>query len=787
MTIAAASLHFVALAMLAVPQATPTTATSDKATMPKMMPMPMVAPLFLENQEFSSTLYMVNDLNMPASAQVTLFDLDGNMICMDTISFKPNSQQSVDIRELLEKFKSPATMGSLRLQPQTSSGTGILGQLSLTYYGPKTTFFDEEMLMPSMEGSSTLRAVADGDYLSAVAITSLSEASQTLTVSCLSEAGSPVTKRMSLAPNETTIVRPCAAEELTPFAGKIGEDFRTNIERPRPDNLHRSSGISITSDGMPGSFSAYGLSYNGRGPEAYFSSINFADPKMLRSSGLVYTGIPVGESSLLPSGNFTPQIFAANFSNAEAEITVQFATTQGDQTHVVTVLKTALEAQTTRAYDLNGLRGDERLQNSFIVRSNAPPGAVLSKLVARSDGTLRELDLLGKDYQQIEDAGNHPWSVENGMLSTLLLFNHSPQPTYFSIRVANDKALWLKSIKLNSMETKAISINELIVSQEKDDKGKVLPKRLLRGEVGWLSPATTEVSGRILQSDRSVPLARNFSCNNCNMICNTPTLDPFSSLNIAEGEEGELGTITPVWCSVYCSYYSSCPNSTDTTTYSNNGSLAYSWWGGGSVASLVSGSLSSSSTWQGNAPGKTTANFSVSMGSGAPYSCQSSAPVSDQVPDHLWVNTDTQGPITTCTNGNVGRVRKIQYGIQDVSNHFLSEPIGLIETFTSQSNGGKNTCTGQIVPITDVCTSSSVTGDPTGFFTDTIGTGCAAPQQGCGFTFTGQVWSWCSALGEGGGPKTPQPLASLGDVVATQTLITVDGTQHLTQGWVPPK
>ena len=89
---------------------------------------------------------------------------------------------------------------------------------------------------------------------------------------------------------------------------------------------------------------------------------------------------------------------------------MQFATTSGDQTRRITVLHTTLEGQSSGTYELKGLKGDERLQNSFIVHSNAPPGAVLSKLVARSEGALRELDLLRKDEHQIEDAGDHPWS-----------------------------------------------------------------------------------------------------------------------------------------------------------------------------------------------------------------------------------------------------------------------------------------------------------------------------------------------------------------------------------------
>src|SRR3954468_19628079 len=57
-----------------------------------MMSMPMVGALFLANQKFSSTLYMVNELNIPATAKVTLFDLYGAKIAEKNGEFKPNSQ-----------------------------------------------------------------------------------------------------------------------------------------------------------------------------------------------------------------------------------------------------------------------------------------------------------------------------------------------------------------------------------------------------------------------------------------------------------------------------------------------------------------------------------------------------------------------------------------------------------------------------------------------------------------------------------------------------------------------
>jgi hypothetical protein len=99
-------------------------AAASSASM--MMQMPMVAPLFVENGEFSTTIYMVNDLSIPATAKVILFDLDGIQIAEKTVHFNPNSQQQLSIRKLLAEANCGASMGSVQLQPQTDQGTGIL-------------------------------------------------------------------------------------------------------------------------------------------------------------------------------------------------------------------------------------------------------------------------------------------------------------------------------------------------------------------------------------------------------------------------------------------------------------------------------------------------------------------------------------------------------------------------------------------------------------------------------------------------------------------------------------
>jgi hypothetical protein len=269
-----AQLHALALLIALLPTCVPaqSSETGDKAVRAQpsaeaqgsnpaaaaMMPMPMVAPLFLQNQEFSSTLYMVNELKIAASAEVTLSDLEGNLIGKETVSFKPNSQQRIEIGALLEKFKSAATLGSLQMAAHTNYGTGILGQLSLTHHGVKTSVFDEEMAMPSMHGSSTLRAVSDADRVSLVAITSLSHMNQRVAISCLQDPGPPVTGSVSLAPNQTALIRPCSEDDATPFLAGLGSDPTEDPREPARGNSPHSAGISLVSDAMPGGFAAYG-------------------------------------------------------------------------------------------------------------------------------------------------------------------------------------------------------------------------------------------------------------------------------------------------------------------------------------------------------------------------------------------------------------------------------------------------------------------------------------------------------------------------------------------------
>jgi hypothetical protein len=81
-------------------------------------------------------------------------------------------------------------------------------------------------------------------------------------------------------------------------------------------SLDASSGISVTSD-SPGGFAAFGLIYH-PGDTGFFSSMNFFDPKMLRSSGSVFVGVPVGTTIALPQANYLPEVSLANFGSSDS-------------------------------------------------------------------------------------------------------------------------------------------------------------------------------------------------------------------------------------------------------------------------------------------------------------------------------------------------------------------------------------------------------------------------------------------------------------------------------------
>jgi hypothetical protein len=215
--------------------------------------------------------------------------------------------------------------------------------------------------------------------------------------------------------------------------------------------------------------------------------------------------------------------------------------------------------------------------------------------------------MLEREESKGENGGGHPWTIEGGITSVLLLFNHDPHENTFNVRFGTPNGPWMKHYKLAPMETRAININELIRNQEKDDSGLRLPSNLRSGEVGWQSDST-EVGGRALEASVARAMARNFSCGNYVSQC-AVYISPYTSLNLGYGNNGDLGTINPTWYVFGLHPPTSCSCSGGSPT-SSSLSVSYSWSSGNSsIASIVSGASSNLSTWHGAGVGSTIGNY----------------------------------------------------------------------------------------------------------------------------------------------------------------------------------
>src|SRR5262249_24988770 len=146
------------------------------------------------------------------------------------------------------------------------------------------------------------------------------------------------------------------------------------------------------------------------------------------------------------------------------------------------VAHTTIPPLSTSTITLRGLSSDPGLQNSFIVESSARPGNVYASLRSVGGATSWVAEVLGLDKKQLHNAGLHPWSIAEGITSTLLLFNDTANTQSFHVLVAAGTTIWQKKETLASFETRAISINAIVAERAKDDYGQVLPEDAQAGQ-----------------------------------------------------------------------------------------------------------------------------------------------------------------------------------------------------------------------------------------------------------------------------------------------------------------
>ncbi len=580
---------------------------------PSPMPTePLVAPLFLQTDQIDSAVTVVNGVMQATSGTLTIRDLDGNIAATKHITYAPHSSTVVQLRQVLAEVGSTIHAGSVLLQQDPAlKGPALLAQLSLTLHtGSQSAFLEEEFGMPSaMMSSATLQGIASQTANApVVAITGTSEVAQTIQTRCL---GDPAPHTFELAVGATVLVQACA--EASSWHPLRDSDLNsvtalTADSRSTPHSL----GLSIHSDGLPGSFYAFGFALNGSTTRPQLQPIDFYDPGEAGSTQTVYTGVPVGPNSTLQPGTYVPVLTLANFSAQPRIVSINHldssSTAPGTPAKPEVVQQLTLAPGATRTVELASLPGSG-LQHSFTIGSDGKPGDVQAHLFAYRSSSDQRVELLAKNAADQHNGGNHPWSTEHGDTSTLLLFNPTAQQQEFQVRISGGGATWLDLLYLAPFETRAVSINDLIAKETGDHDRRKLPRSLQRGEVQWSTRMPSDGFGRLLVSNPSTGLSRSFSCGEIAAMC-LASLGPMAQQDLLDGDQAALfyGVSTSVCVETgpgNCSYNGAITGA----------SLAFNTgWTASSNAQIVS-STNTQVNLKGIAPGFFFYNGSVVSGS----------------------------------------------------------------------------------------------------------------------------------------------------------------------------
>ena len=287
-----------------------------------MVNLPSVAPLFIEDARFSSTLYIVNEGNPPAVGRLLLLTQDGRIVADKTVTVSGHDKAELAIKPLLEAAKSSATRGSIELFDDNVEGSSLAGELVIAYQGASASAnLDEELLMPTMSQSHELRGLAIRAVANpVVSVSSASDQPVQVKVSCTGEWSKPTQVSFQILSHQIVTIRPCSNSSGPVDALNAFNYSATEFGPPE------AKGIQISSPDPKAEIQAFGFSPIMTEGELSFVPISFQSPDDSISNQAVYPGVPVGYSGEL-WGTYRPRLVVQNYSATARTISVYNART----------------------------------------------------------------------------------------------------------------------------------------------------------------------------------------------------------------------------------------------------------------------------------------------------------------------------------------------------------------------------------------------------------------------------------------------------------------------------
>jgi hypothetical protein len=178
--------------------------------------------------------------------------------------------------------------------------------------------------------------------------------------------------------------------------------------------------------------------------------------------------VPTSSTSAFGNQRFQLQATVANFGATPRTATILRNTgndTQSKQTRLTTL---TLPAHSVSVADLPSASDPAAGNSSVVIQTDGVPGEVLSHLQALP-ATAEEstsLTLPGKDQGQIENGGEHPWTLSEAVSSTVLLFNpDAERAASVQLTAYTGEARWTQQVSVPASATVAFSLDDLLHQQ----------------------------------------------------------------------------------------------------------------------------------------------------------------------------------------------------------------------------------------------------------------------------------------------------------------------------------